>query len=176
MCLVTTEKARTKKMCLVTTGKAHAKKKRVLERKEEGMRIRTFKPEFFTDRVMRSLPRDVRLLYLGLWSFADDQGRMEYDPELIKAQLFPSDDDLDVEEGLEALVRAGRLAQYEAGGRKYLFVKNFLKHQAINKPRKSELPPPPEEDGRGTAGLREGERRSTVGLREEERRLSLIHI
>jgi len=43
-------------------------------------RIRTIKPEFWTDGDMFKLSRDARLFYIGLWNFCDDNGVIEHDP------------------------------------------------------------------------------------------------
>ena len=37
-------------------------------------RIRTIKPQFWDDLKIGRLSRDARLLYIGLWNFADDLG------------------------------------------------------------------------------------------------------
>ncbi len=55
-------------------------------------RIRTIKPEFWTsEQVMECAPL-ARLLFIGLWNFCDDAGRMALSPKRIKAQILPSDD------------------------------------------------------------------------------------
>ena len=37
-------------------------------------RIRTIKPEFWIDDVIVELPFETRLLFIGIWNFADDAG------------------------------------------------------------------------------------------------------
>jgi len=106
------------------------------------MRIRTVKPEFFTDRKVKKLEPWERLLFAGLWLIVDDEGRMEYDPDNIKGQLFPSDD-FDIEAGIEKLEELGMIQRYMKGEDEFIFVRNLNKHQVINKPRKSKLLAPP---------------------------------
>ena len=37
-------------------------------------RIRTIKPEFWTDEKVVTLPFEARLLFIGMWNFCDDEG------------------------------------------------------------------------------------------------------
>ena len=55
-------------------------------------RIRTIKPEFWTDEKIVELSAFARLLFIGLWNFADDAGRMEFSAKRLKMQIFPADD------------------------------------------------------------------------------------
>jgi hypothetical protein len=59
-------------------------------------RIRTIKPAFFRSLNVGGLPKATRLTYVGLWTYADDAGRGVDDPRLIKAELWPLDDDYPV--------------------------------------------------------------------------------
>lgn len=108
-------------------------------------RIRTVKPEFWTDETMAELPRDVRLLFLGLLNHVDDAGRCVDNPRLIKAAVFPLDDDVTAElirRWLDELSTKARVVLYEASQRRYLQVSNFRKHQKIDRPQESKLPDP----------------------------------
>ena len=105
-------------------------------------RIRTIKPEFWTDEKIVELSPFARLLFIGLWNFADDEGRLVYSPKRLKLQIFPADD-LDVSE-LFAEIRGEKLATfYEVDNIQYLEVSGFSKHQKIDKRSPSKLPPPP---------------------------------
>lgn len=105
-------------------------------------RIRTVKPEFWADEKVSKLPRDARLLFLGLFNFADDAGRMRGNPMLIRAQVFPYDTDIDSESLLRALAESSLIVRYEVEGESYLWIRNFNKHQKIDKPSESVLPAP----------------------------------
>lgn len=118
------------------------------------MRIRTVKPDFFIDRKVRSLEPLQRLLFIGLWLMADDEGRLEDDLPLIKGLLFPSDE-VDVPGTLDRLVELGMLQRYEVDGLPYLHVRNFKSHQYISKARPSKLPPPPKEHKKPRVALRD---------------------
>ena len=54
-------------------------------------RIRTIKPDFWTDEKIVELSPLARLLFIGLWNFADDDGRMPYSTTRIKLQILPAD-------------------------------------------------------------------------------------
>jgi hypothetical protein len=107
-------------------------------------RIRTIKPEFFRSEQVGDLMPLCRLLFIGLWTQADREGRLEDRPRRLKAELFPYDD-VDVDVLLGELQAAGLIIRYEAGGRCLIQVTAFLKHQAPNiKEAPSILPAPPE--------------------------------
>ncbi|MEU7656822.1 hypothetical protein AB0C41_32905 [Micromonospora taraxaci] len=55
-------------------------------------RIRSIKPEFWTSEQVMECSMGARLLFIGLWNFADDLGRIGLSAKSIKAQIFPSDD------------------------------------------------------------------------------------
>lgn len=111
-------------------------------------RIRSGKPEFWTDPKMVALPRDVRFTFKGIWEVsADDWGRFQADPRLIKGQVWPLDDDITLRKlakYLDQLAEAGVIVLYMEGGIRYGFIRNWFKHQRIDHPADSTLPPPPE--------------------------------
>lgn len=96
-------------------------------------RKRVIDPEFWVDDNMSELNFLSRLLYIGLWNFSDDYGVVEYAPKKLKAQIFPYDV-IDITEELKDLIRIGRLVLFEAEGKKWLYIKNFLKWQRVDKP------------------------------------------
>lgn len=111
-------------------------------------RIRTIKPEFWTDEKIVELSSWARLLYIGIWNFADDNGVLEYKPKQIKLRIFPADD-IFIEPLLEELARNKLIQVYEHKNDKYLICCNLRKHQVIDKPRKSNLPLPENYDING---------------------------
>jgi len=112
-------------------------------------RMRSLKPEFWLDRKLaRTLTRDARMLYLGLWNQADEWGRANADARVIKGQVFPFDDDLglpEIEQLLRDLEDAGVVERYEHDGDPYLFLPKLSKHQRLE-PQKvpSRHPAPPD--------------------------------
>lgn len=115
-------------------------------------RIRSIKPEYWSDRSLaRQLSRDARLLYIALWNFADEHGRLPGDPRWVKGNCLPYDDGLDppaVEQLLGQLAAAGKVIHYEADGDPYLYLPNLARHQRLEAAKvPSRLPAPPTSDG-----------------------------
>ncbi len=112
-------------------------------------RIRSIKPEFWSDRKLaRALSRDARLLYIGLWNYADEHARLLGDVRLIKGAIFPYDDDLDavtVARLLAQVIDSGRAIAYEVDGDPYLWLPKLADHQRLEPGRvESRLPVPPD--------------------------------
>jgi len=110
-------------------------------------RIRTVKPEFWEDELLGVMPRDARLLFIATFNMADDEGILRWTPSYIKAQAFMYDDDLgpsEVGKIMQCLADAGLVFPFIAGvaRQQMALVVNFRKHQRINRPQKSKLPPP----------------------------------
>lgn len=121
-------------------------------------RIRTIKPDFFLSEDIAALPRDVRLTFIGLWTYVDDYGHENANPALVKAAVWPLDDDItsrDVGDHLSQLEANGQVAFYEVDGRRYLAIVNWSKHQRVDKPSKSNVPAPSWESRETVANPRE---------------------
>lgn len=94
-------------------------------------RIRTIKPEFFTDEGLADVSIYARFIYPGLWCFADCEGRLEDRPRFLKSQLLPYDD-ADMDALLGELAVAGMIMRYEVDGVRLISIPNFLKHQRLS--------------------------------------------
>lgn len=109
-------------------------------------RIRSIKPEFWNDRKLARLSRDARLLYVALWNYSDEHGRLHGDSRYVKGHCLPYDDDLslsDVDGLLSELEQAGRVQRYEHDGDPYLFLPTLSKHQRLESAKQpSRLPKP----------------------------------
>lgn len=105
-------------------------------------RIRSIKPQFFLNEEVSALPYEWRLLFAGLWTQADRDGRLEDRPHRLKAALFPYDD-LNIDHGLGSLVNAGLINRYERNGQRLISIPKWSKHQKphVREPL-SEIPPP----------------------------------
>lgn len=104
-------------------------------------RIRTIKPEFWTDEKIVSLSLAARLFFVGLWNFVDDDGRCDHSPTRLKLQILPADK-VDARKILAELHRNALISIYSVEGKEYLQVMNFAKHQKVDKRTPSKLPPP----------------------------------
>lgn len=91
-------------------------------------RSRNLKPGFFKNEDLAACGMIARILFAGLWCFADRQGRLEDRPKRIKAEIFPYDD-VDTDAELNLLANAGFIKRYEKHGGKYIQIINFTKHQ-----------------------------------------------
>lgn len=110
-------------------------------------RIRTVKPEFFASHELARVSIEARLLLIGLFLEADDDGRQIDSAKRIAGAVFPHDQGVTpakVERWLCELETEGKIFRYQVDGGRFLVVVNWLKHQRISHPRASVLPPPPE--------------------------------
>ncbi len=105
-------------------------------------RIRTIKPDFWTDSAVMKLSRDARLLFIGMLNFADDAGNFVADPKELKVRILPMND-VRIEKLIQELLEVEMLLAYEVEGRHYLNIRNFTKHQVINRPTPPKHPFPP---------------------------------
>lgn len=105
-------------------------------------RIRTIKPEFFINDLLAELPPLDRLLFIGLWTQSDREGRLEDRPRKIKVAILPYDDH-DINEALDRLQSKSFIVRYSVNGCNFIQINNFLKHQYPNiKEQESTIPAP----------------------------------
>lgn len=102
-------------------------------------RIRTIKPEFWTDSALMECSLNARLLFIGTWNFADDNGNLDRSAKQIKARVFPADI-IDCEPLLLELIAQRLICEYVVDDKKYLHIQGFRKHQIINRPSKPQCP------------------------------------
>jgi hypothetical protein len=91
-------------------------------------RARNIKPGFFSNDELVELPFEGRLLFIGLWTIADREGRLLDRPKKIKMDLFPGDG-VDIDALLTQLAERGFIWRYEAEGMRCIQVINWHKHQ-----------------------------------------------
>lgn len=114
-------------------------------------RIRTIKPEAFTDEDLWDAEQESGLplfrAFVGLWTCADREGRFEWRPRPLKAAILPYYDG-DMGRVLDALSTRGFVVRYASGGRDYGWIPTFTRHQSINnREDASVLPEPPADAG-----------------------------
>jgi hypothetical protein len=119
-------------------------------------RARNIKPGFFTNEELVELPMATRLLFIGLWTVADREGRLEDRPKRIKMAVFPADE-VDVDAALDALQAAGFLLRYEIAGQRYIEVLAFNKHQNPHRDEKASTLPAPCRQRAGTVSAAAGQ-------------------
>src|SRR5690348_16547850 len=108
-------------------------------------RIRSLKPEMWADEKVGCVSRDARLLFVGLITMADDDGRLRAMPAAILGHVFPYDlDALKKLAGwIDELAVAGLALPYTVAGHSYIVLPGFERHQVINRRKESTLPSPP---------------------------------
>jgi hypothetical protein len=141
-----------------------------------------------------------RLLLIGMFSNADDEGKGRANPPLIRSIIFPYDDIpiSDIEAALEKLKQYICIEIYEVDGSRYYKFSNWKKWQRVDKIQKSIIPEPPPNDSKNDSkndsvtsiGIipdqekREKEKRKEENIREdsiredsirEEKEASLSH-
>lgn len=109
-------------------------------------RIRTIKPEFPQSESMGKVSRDARLLFIQMWTLADDSGRLRGNSRMLASLLFPYDEDARglISGWIEELIEEKCIVCYQgADGSSYVAISHWSDHQKIDKPSKSKLPEPP---------------------------------
>jgi len=105
-------------------------------------RARNIKPGFYTNDILAECEPLARILFSGLWCFADREGRLEDRPKKIKAEILPYDD-CNADDLLNQLEKHGFILRYASGEYKYIQVLNFGKHQNPHvKEQESDIPAP----------------------------------
>lgn len=105
-------------------------------------RSRNIKPGFFKNEDLAECTPWARLCFIGLWTLADREGRLEDRPKRIKGELFAFDS-VEVEPLLCELADRGFIARYEVDGVAVICIPTFLKHQnPHHREQPSELPSP----------------------------------
>lgn len=124
-------------------------------------RTRSLKPGFFQNEELADAGPYAMLLFAGLWTIADREGRLEDRPRRIKAQLLPYFD-LDTNAELDRLAEAGFVLRYEHGGTRYIQIQNFAKHQSPHVNEAESVIPAPCDVDTSTVLIPEPHQSSTV--------------
>jgi hypothetical protein len=111
-------------------------------------RIRTHKPELYIHEELNRLEQDFphlkpMLVFLGLMTHSDREGRFAWRPKQLKLAILPFVE-FDFNATMALLVEAGLLRSYEAKGKAYGFYPTWWEHQRPNKREPlSKIPAPP---------------------------------
>lgn len=96
-------------------------------------RIRSIHPGLWTDEAFVTCSPLARLLFIGLWNEADDQGVFEWKPTMLKMRLLPVDN-VDVPGLLSELGDANAIEHFMVDERRYGAIRNFRKFQRPKSP------------------------------------------
>ncbi len=125
-------------------------------------RTRMVRPAVFDDEALGRCSGDAFRLYIGLYTLADRAGRLAWNRKAVDYQLFPYNDEVDVEALLQELVGAKLAVAYEASGRRYVYLPGFaeggLNEQRVHRNEADSEHPAPSDSRRlrrkGTSGAR----------------------
>lgn len=114
------------------------------------MRIRSIKPGFWRSDDIDKLDWNARLVFIGLWSYVDDNGVGRDRLSDVVADLFSGDLSVDPPEilrrvslALDTLHAGDQLRRYAVDGKAYLYITKWDSHQLVKNPNKPRFPLPP---------------------------------
>lgn len=124
-------------------------------------------PEIWESQSFGELSLLAKVLFIGMISQADDDGKGVLSPQLLKSKILPYDElrIADIDKALKEIGHNASVAEsadadkareerghkmsvvyYEVGGKQYYCFENWRKWQTINRPIPSKLPNPPDTD------------------------------
>tara|TARA_Y100000034_G_scaffold88744_1_gene106543 strand:+ start:666 stop:1073 length:408 start_codon:yes stop_codon:yes gene_type:complete len=110
-------------------------------------RNRMLRPGLWDSQALSGVCREARLLFIGLISLGDDDGRLTGNTAWLKSKLFPFDEDIssqEIDTWLKELLDADpmdpMLLSYEVDGKTYLAHTKWHTHQKLNRPTPSSIP------------------------------------
>ncbi len=129
-------------------------------------RLRNIKPQFFQHEHLfeaeKSCGLPLRLAFIGLWTQCDKEGRFEWRPLRLKANIMPWDE-VDFAAILDALADGGFIVRYAVGDKTVGAIPSWRKHQRPHPNESpSPWPPPPDTTNHATTSPN-GESPSTNG-------------
>lgn len=108
-------------------------------------RARNIKPAFFKNEDLAELDFATRLCFIGLWTEADREGRLEDRPKRLKMNIFPGDN-VDMDKMLDDLARYDFIRRYQVDDMRLIRITKWHLHQSPHHTEKqSILPDEPEQ-------------------------------
>ncbi|MBX3288352.1 MAG: hypothetical protein KF855_03310 [Acidobacteria bacterium] len=96
-------------------------------------RSRILKPSLFVNEILGEADPLLTILFAGLWTLADREGRLEDRPLRIKVHVFPYRVIEDFDGMLDWLAENGFIVRYEVEGQRYIEILKFVEHQNLHK-------------------------------------------
>lgn len=108
-------------------------------------RKRQIDPGIWTNEQFTILSDKARLLFIGMISQADDEGRLKGGSGYLKMVIFPADNitNKSIETYKQEIVNARLITCYYCDNQEYIYLPSFTKHQYMTKKFKSTIPEPP---------------------------------
>lgn len=110
-------------------------------------RKRLISPEIWESQSFGELTILAKILFIGMISQADDDGKGILSAQFLKSRILPYNKAIriaDVDKALKEIGHKTSTIYYEVYGKKYYIFENWQKWQMINCPTPSKLPDPPE--------------------------------
>lgn len=118
-------------------------------------RKRMISPEIWESSSFAELTDFAKLVFIGLISNADDEGKGEADAALLKSKLFPRDEKkraADVKSALSEIARSTSTLFYSVEGHDYYALTTWRRWQKLDRPTPSKIPDPSQEQSMGERG------------------------
>ena len=106
-------------------------------------RKRMIDPNIWQSEDFSKLSTLAKLIFIGLFSNADDEGRGRSKPVYIKSVIFPYDEVIrvaDIEKSLDEIAANMSTTFYNCNGNEYYSLYNWDKWQRVDKPQPSNIP------------------------------------
>ena len=106
-------------------------------------RKRMVDPSIWQSEDFSKLSTLAKLVFIGLFSLADDEGRGRANPTYLKSSLFPYNEDMrsaDIEKTLSEISSNMSVVFYSCNGSNYYSLLSWYNFQRIDKPTNSQLP------------------------------------
>lgn len=130
-------------------------------------RIRTIKPEILEDVVTAGLSDAAFRAFVAIITLSDDHGYFRAEPSLLAAQIWwkatPTAPIESVMSELSSLIE-----WYVVKDQRYGYIRNWSKHQKVQKPGKQRIPPPCEVDKNPPESLQRTAIESPIDLRTDQ--------
>lgn len=107
-------------------------------------RKRMIDPAIWQSQDFSRLSMLAKLVFIGLFSNADDEGRGRATAAYVKSMVFPYDGKLrvtDIDKSLDEIAANMSITFYTCDGNEYYSLDNWSKWQKVDKPQPSKLPP-----------------------------------
>ncbi len=118
-------------------------------------RKRMISPEIWESRSFSRLSDFAKLIFIGLFSQADDEGYGNASPGYIRSKLFPNDEErrlTDIKKALSEIALGMSINFYEVNGDSFYHLTHWSEWQKVDRPTKSRIPKeqnPPCKRGKG---------------------------
>lgn len=110
-------------------------------------RKRMISPEIWESSSFSKLSDFAKLVFIGLISQADDEGKGKASPNIIRSKLFPDGEEkrvTDIKKALSEIALRMSITFYEVEGDSFYILTNWHSWQKIDRPTPSKIPNPPQ--------------------------------